>query len=99
MGQNTYHQDNNFITFPYSLPLLNITRGPVGLNHLNPAHIGFFGQCSTWGAFHLHPVTHLSLKSDDLNFVQNYFGVGLIFCGKKNWDQIDNDVTMTSSFL
>ena len=41
----------------------------------------------------------LSLKSDDSNFVQNYFAVGLIFCGKKNWDQIGNDVTMTSSLL
>ena len=27
------------------------------------------------------------------------FGVGAIFWGKKNWDQIDNDVTMTSSLL
>ena len=26
----------------------------------------------------------MSLKSDDSDFVQNYFGVGLIFCGKKN---------------
>ena len=38
----------------------------------------------TRGAFHLHPTTHLSSKSDDSNFVQNYFGVGLIFCGKKH---------------
>ena len=49
--------------------------------------------------FHLHPVTPLSFKSDDSNFVQNYFGVGSIFWGKRNWDQIDNDVTMTSSLL
>ena len=39
------------------------------------------------------------LKSDDSNFVQNYFGVRPIFCNKKNWDQIDNDVTMMSSLL
>ena len=44
-------------------------------------------------------VTPLSFKSDDSNFVQNYFGVGSIFWGKKNRDQIDNDVTMTSSLL
>ena len=43
--------------------------------------------------FHLHPVTPLSLQSDDSNFVQNYFGVRSIFCDKKNRDQIDNDVT------
>ena len=36
---------------------------------------GFFGWCSTGGVFHLHPVTPLSLKSDNSNFVQNYFGV------------------------
>ena len=47
----------------------------------------------------LHPVTPLSLKSDDSIFVQNYFGVGPIFCGKKNLDQINIDVTMTSSSL
>ena len=41
-------------------------------------------------------MTPLSFKSDDSNFVQNYFGVGSIFWRKKNWDQIDNDVTMTS---
>ena len=51
------------------------------------------------GVFHLHPVTPLSVKSDDSNFVQNYFGIGSIFWGKKNRDQIDNDVTMTLSFL
>ena len=45
----------------------------------------------------LHPVTPLSFKSDDSNFLQNYFGVGSVFWGKKNLDQIDNDVTMTSS--
>ena len=39
------------------------------------------------GVFYLHPVTPLSFKSDDSNFVQNYFGVGSIFCGKKNRDQ------------
>ena len=50
------------------------------------------------GVFHLHPVTPLSSKSDDSNFVQNYFGVE-IFWGKKNRDQIDNDITMTSSLL
>ena len=51
------------------------------------------------GVFHLHPVTPLSFNSDDSNFVQNYFGVGLMFWGKKNRDQIDNDVTMMSSLL
>ena len=51
------------------------------------------------GVFHLHPATPLSLKSDDSNFVQNYFGVGSIFWGKKNRDQIGNNVTMTSSLL
>ena len=51
------------------------------------------------GVFHLHPVTPLSLKSDDSNFVQTYFGVGSVFWGEKNWDQIDNDITMTSSMF
>ena len=50
-------------------------------------------------AFHLHLVTPLSLKLDDSNFVQNYFGAGSIFWGKKNQDQINNNVTMTSSGL
>ena len=44
-------------------------------------------------------VTPLSLKLDYSNFVQNYFGIRSIFCDKENPDQIDNDVTMTSSFL
>ena len=44
--------------------------------------------------FHLHPVTPLSFKSDNSRFVQNSFGVGPIFWGKKNWDQINNDVTV-----
>ena len=64
--------------------------------------LGFLGWCSTgWGGsvFHLHPVTPLSLKSDDSNFVQYYFEVGSIFWGKKNRDQIDNDVSITSSLL
>ena len=60
---------------------------------------GFFGWCSTRGVFHLHPVTPLSFKSDDLNFVQNYFGIGSVFWGNKTRDQIDNDVTVTSSLL
>ena len=63
---------------------------------------GLFGWCSTGGGgcvFYLHPVTPLSFKSDDSNFVQNYLGVGSIFWGKKNRDQLDNDVTMTSSLL
>ena len=62
---------------------------------------GFFGLFRTWGGgvFHLHPVTPLSFKPDDSNFVNNYFGIGLIFWGKKNRDQIDNDVTMTSFLL
>ena len=49
------------------------------------------------GGFHLHLVTPLSHKSDDSSFVKNYSGVSSIFCGKKNWDQIDNDVTKTRS--
>ena len=49
------------------------------------------------GVFHFYPVSPLSFKSDDSNFAQNYFGIGSIFWGKKNRDQIDNDVTMTSS--
>ena len=60
--------------------------------------VGFLA-CVVRGGFHLHPVTPLSFKSDDSNFVQNYFGVGSIFWGKKNWDQINNDVTMTSSYF
>ena len=48
------------------------------------------------GVFHLHPVTPLSFKSDDSDVVQNYFA---IFWGKKNRDQIENEVTMTSSLL
>ena len=51
------------------------------------------------GVFHLHPVIPLYLKLDDSNFVQNYFRAGSKFWGKKNRDQIENDVTMTSSFL
>ena len=59
-----------------------------------------FEWCSTRrGVFRLHPVTPLSLKSNDSNFVQNYFGVRSTFCGSKNWDQIENDVTMTSSLF
>ena len=49
------------------------------------------GRC-----FNLHPVTHLSLKSDDSNFVQNSFGVLSVLWGKKNREQTDNDVTMAS---
>ena len=48
------------------------------------------------GCLHLHPVTPLSLTSDDSNFVQNYVGAGSIFSGKNNRDQINNDVTMMS---
>ena len=44
-------------------------------------------------------LTPLSLKLDYSNFVQNYFGIRQIFCDKKTPDQIDNDVTMTSSLL
>ena len=69
----------------------------------NPIHTGIFGWCSTglggWGVFYLHSVAPLSFESDDSNFVQNYFGLGSIFWGKKNRDQIDNDVAMTSSLL
>ena len=52
--------------------------------HQNPQFVfstlfipGFFGWCSTGegGIFHLHPVSSLCFKSDDSNFVQNYFGV------------------------
>ena len=62
---------------------------------INPIHTGLFSWCSTRGGgavFDLHPVTPLSFKSDDSNFVQSYFGIGSIFLGKKNRDQIDNDV-------
>ena len=62
----------------------------------NPIHTGLF---CTGGVFHLHPVTLLSFKSDDSNFVQNYSRIGSIFWDKKNRDQIENDVTMTSSLL
>ena len=74
---------------------------PTYSKKLNPFMPGFFGWCSTGegGVFHLHPVTPLSLKSDDSNFVQEYFGVWSRFCGEKNWDKIDNDITMTSSLL
>ena len=37
---------------------------------------GFFGWSSTGSVFHLHPVTALSFKSGNSNFVQNYFGIG-----------------------
>ena len=68
---------------------------------INPIHTGLFSlvQNRGEGVIHLHPVTPLSLKSDDSNFLQNYFGIGSVFWGKKNWDQIDNDVTMTSPLL
>ena len=36
------------------------------------------------GVFHLHPVTHLSLKLDDSNFVQNYFGQDQYFGPEKS---------------
>ena len=63
--------------------------------------LSFLAWCSAGGrgVFHLHPITPLSLQSDGSNFVQNYFGVGQMFCGKKNRDQIDIDITMTSSLL
>ena len=51
------------------------------------------------GGFHLYPVTPFSLKLNGSNFMQNYFGIRSISCNKKNQDQIDNDVTMTSFFL
>ena len=42
--------------------------------------LGFFGFCSTGGGvFQPHPLTPLSLKFDDSNFVRNYFGEGSIF--------------------
>ena len=73
------------------------------LRSFNPIHTGLFLAGVVPGpggdVFHLHPVTPLAFKSDDSNFVQNYFGVGSIFWGKKNRDQIDNDVTMTSYLL
>ena len=72
----------------------------VKLNELTLFIPGFFDWCSTGGGgVYLHPVTPLSLKLDDSNFVQNYFGVKSIFCDKKNRDQIDNNVTMTSTLL
>ena len=68
---------------------------------INPIHYcAFLAGVVPWkGVFHLHPMTPLSLKSDDSNFVQHYFGVGSIFWGKKNRDLIDKDVTITSSLL
>ena len=68
---------------------------------LNPIHAGIFlAGVVPWGrggVFHLHPVTPLSLKLDDLNFVQHYLGAGSIFWDKKNLNQIHNNVNMTSS--
>ena len=63
--------------------------------------LGFFGWCSTGrgGVFHLHPGTPLFLKSDNSNFVENYFRVRSTFCRKKSRDQINNDVTITSSLI
>ena len=74
----------------------------MNAENLNLVHAGLFLAglvTGGGGGFHLHPVTPLSLKSDDSNFVQKYFGVRSIFCEKKNGDQIENDVTMTSSLL
>ena len=69
----------------------------------NPIHTGLFWPVQYWGkgegVFHLHTLTPLSFKLDDSNVVQNYFGVGSIFWSKKNRDQNNNDVTMTSSLL
>ena len=83
------------------LDLIIQTKDPVGLTRIASFTllIPGFWLGSTGDAFHLHPVPHLFLKSDDSNFVQNYFGVGRIFCSKKNYYQIDNDVSMTSSML
>ena len=60
---------------------------------------GFLAGVVRGGGFQLHPLTPLSLKLDDSNFVPNYFGAGSIFWCKKNRDQIKNDVTITSSLL
>ena len=51
---------------------------------LNPISTRYFlpGVTPGGSCFHLHPVTSLSSKLDDSNFVQNYFG-GSIFCDKK----------------
>ena len=65
------------------------------MKHLTLFIPGFFGWCGI-GGIHPHLVTPLSFKSDDSDFVQM---VGSIFWGKKNWDQIDNDETMTSILL
>ena len=57
------------------------------VNGINPIHTGLFGwRVPGRDVFHLHPITPLSLTSDDSNFVQNYSGVGSIFWGKKNQD-------------
>ena len=65
---------------------------------VNPIHTGLFLAGVVPGAgFYLHPITSLSFTSDDSNFVQNYFGLGSTFWGKKNLDQIDNDFTMMLS--
>ena len=68
---------------------------------INPVRTRLFlaGVVLGGDVFDLHPLTPFSLKSNDSNFVQNYFGIGSVFCGKKNRDQIDNDVTMTLSLL
>ena len=44
-------------------------------------------------------MAHLSLKVDHSDLVQNYFQERSIFYDKKNQDQIDSDITMTSSLL
>ena len=43
-------------------------------SHVIPGFLAGTAPGGGEDVFHLHPVTSLSLKSDDLNFVQNYFG-------------------------
>ena len=71
------------------------------MNALTLFITGFFGWCGTGkgGVFHLRPVTPLSLKLDDLNFCTELLWGRINILGKKSRDQIDNDVTMTSSLL
>ena len=55
---------------------------------LKPIDTGFFGWCryrggGGGGRFPPTPVTLLSLKLDDSNFVQTYFGEGSVFWSRK----------------
>ena len=70
-----------------------------GGNAYSMSLIGLTLLASGEGVFHPPSITPLSLKLDYSNFVQNYFGIRSILCDKENPHQINNDVTMMSSFL